>query len=78
MSQPVEHIEVFAGPTLEADLVRLHLQEHGIDARLEEENVGTWFPFAADSGGAGAVKVTVPLADEVEARELIARKRGQA
>jgi hypothetical protein len=78
MPQPQDRVNVFAGATIEADLVRLHLQEQGIDARLENENVGTVAPYAAAGGGAGAVRVSVPVTDESRARELIERHRSDS
>ena len=73
MSQDPERQVVFAGTTMEADLLRIHLQEHGIDARLENETAGTWLPYAAATAGVGAVQVNVPTADVEQARELMQR-----
>ena len=69
---PVDRVIVFAGSTMEADLVKLHLLESGIEALLEDEYIGTTAPYTV-TGGAGAVKVTVSVVDEPEARELIER-----
>ena len=75
---PVDRVIVFAGSTMEADLVKLHLQEDGIEAVLEDEHIGTIAPYAATAGGAGAVKVAVSVVDEPEARELIERHQRKA
>jgi hypothetical protein len=73
-----EHVIVFAGSIIEADLIKLHLQEHGIEARLEDEHIGTMAPYAAPGGIFGAVKVAVSVIDESKAGELIERHQGQA
>lgn len=76
MQQPNDRVIVFAGSNVEADLVKLHLQEVGIKAQLENENSGTMVPFASASGGAGAVGVSVPIGDEDRAKKLMERHRG--
>ena len=73
MSYPIDPVIVFAGSAIEADIVRLHLQEHGIEAFLEDEHIGTIALYVAAGGGAGAVKVAVSVADEPKARDLIER-----
>ncbi len=77
MCDAEERVVVFAGTTAESDLVRLHLQESGIDARMVGENLGTWAPYAAESGGAGAVKVSVPIGDAPKANDLLQQGRDE-
>lgn len=78
LRDPGGRVNVFAGPVIEADLISLHLHEHGIDAQLEDENIGMVAPYAAAGGSFGAVNVSVPIDDASNARELIERHRGQA
>ena len=41
------------------------------------ENLGTWAPYAAESGGAGAVKVSVPIGDAPKANDLLQQGRDE-
>ena len=73
MTAHSKRVVVFSGTTVEADLVQLHLLDEGIDAILEHEHVGTWVPYAAPGGGAGAVSVSVSIVDEAKAKQFIER-----
>lgn len=64
-------IEVFAGTTWQAGMVKSLLENSEIDAFLKDEILGTLNPWWAAPGGAGAVKVFVSNLDEVKATSII-------
>lgn len=72
-----KRINVFAGSIIEADLIKLHLQERGIDAELVNEQIGALAPYVVAGGSAVAVNVSVSVVDESKARELIERQRNK-
>lgn len=73
MSNPNDPIVVYSGNSFEADLVKNELENNGIPAFLKDEIIGTLTPWHAAPGGAGAVKVTVPVKDSEEAFQIIQR-----
>lgn len=64
-------IEVFAGTTWQAGMVKSLLENSEIDAFLKDEILGTLNPWWAAPGGAGAVKVFVSNLDMEKAKSII-------
>ena len=64
-------VVVFAGASMEAEIVRNMLQNSGIMAFLKDQNVGTLAPWYTSPGGAGAVKIVVNDYDYEEAKAII-------
>jgi hypothetical protein len=73
MDRQPEFETVFTGTSAEAGLARGFLEEHGLQAYLTDDHLGTTAPYLAAGGGAGAVKVQVAGADAARARDLLAR-----
>jgi hypothetical protein len=67
-----EPVEVFAGSSIDAELVRSALEAAGIESAVINEAMGTLAPFALGSGGLGAVRIVVAEADAPQAREVLA------
>ena len=57
-----EPIEIFAGTTWQAAVVK---------SLLEDEIIGTLFPWVAAPGGAGSMKVFVSKADHDKAKSVV-------
>jgi hypothetical protein len=57
---------IYNGNIVHADLLKCLLEGEGIAARLEDEFLGRTVPYAASARGAGAVKVLVANAADVE------------
>ena len=66
-------IEVFAGSSIEAEIVKSILQDSDIEAFLKDENMGTIAPWHVSAGGAGAVKIIIN-SDDYEKAKLIIEK----
>jgi hypothetical protein len=66
----IHPVEVFAGTTWEAGLLKSMLEDSGIAVYLIDEIRGTLAPWHVAPGGVGAVKVTVSSEDEREARKI--------
>ncbi|MCC6694156.1 MAG: hypothetical protein IT365_00870 [Candidatus Hydrogenedentes bacterium] len=71
MEQEEELVIVFAGAIGDADFARSVLEGHGFTPYMSDEALGTWAPFYASPGGAGAVKVAVPQSQAEAARALL-------
>jgi hypothetical protein len=67
----IEPVEVFAGSTWEAELVKSILEDAGIEAFTWDENTGTLAPWYTAGGGAGSVRVVVSSADLDAARAIM-------
>lgn len=67
----VKPVVVFSGNTWEAGLVQNLLENEGIPAFLQNENIGTIAPWQTSSGGVAPVKVIVSSADLAEARQVV-------
>jgi hypothetical protein len=78
MDRQHEFETVFTGTSAEVGLARGFLEEHGLEAYLTDDHLGTTAPYVAAGGGAGAVKLQVAGADAVRARELLAFRVGPA
>jgi hypothetical protein len=64
-------IQIFAGTTLQAEMVKSLLQDMGIETFLKDEHMGTWFPFHTAPGAAGSVKVVVANRDYEKAKAVV-------
>lgn len=64
--KPAEEIfpvEVFAGTSLQAGMLKSMLEDAGIEAFLKDDILGTLSPWWVAPGGAGSVKVVVSNLD---------------
>ena len=64
-------VEVFAGTSLQAGMVKSLLENAEIISFLKDDIIGTLHPWNAVPGGAGAVKVFVSSADFENARMVV-------
>jgi len=64
-------IEVFAGTSIDAEIVRSLLEDSDIKTFLKDENMGTIAPWHVSAGGAGAVKVIINSNDYDKAKLII-------
>lgn len=64
-------VQVFAGTTIQAEMVKTLLLDSGIEAFLKDEHMGTWFPFHTAPGAAGSVKVVVSNHDYEKAKAVV-------
>jgi hypothetical protein len=67
-----DFIEVFAGTTWQAQMVKTLLENSEITTFLKDEFLGTLNPWWAAPGGAGAVKVFISNSDYEKAKAIIA------
>ncbi len=72
-TQPVE---VFAGTTWQASMVKSLLENAGIGAFMKDAIIGTMNPWWTAPGGAGSVAVFVALKD-IEDAKIIVREYEQ-
>jgi hypothetical protein len=68
----IDPVEVFAGTTWQAEMVKSLLGDSGIQAYIKDEVIGTLSPWWTAPGGAGAVKVIVSNADVDAAKPIVA------
>ena len=78
MEREEELVIVFSGAIGDADFVRSVLEGHGFTPSMSGEALGTWAPFYASPGGAGAVKVAVPESQAEAARQLLEHPESDA
>jgi len=64
-------VEVFAGSSVQANLVKSLLENAEIEAYLKDEFTGVLYPWHTTPGGVGAVKVFVSSADHEKARIVV-------
>lgn len=64
-------IEIFAGSSIEAEIVRSLLKDSDIENFLKDENMGTIAPWQVSAGGAGAVKIIINSKDYEKAKLII-------
>ena len=64
-------IEVFAGNSIDAEIVRSLLEDSDIKTFLKDDNMGTIAPWHVSAGGAGAVKVIINSNDYDKAKLII-------
>ncbi|MGB9747699.1 MAG: DUF2007 domain-containing protein [Bacteroidales bacterium] len=72
MKKEARPVEVFAGTSAQATIVKSILESAGIYCFLKDDIMGTLFPWYTSPGGGGAVKVFVSDADFEEARAIVA------
>lgn len=64
-------VQVFAGTTIQAEMVKSLLLDSDIEAFLKDEHMGTWFPFQTAPGASGSVKVVVSNLDYEKAKAVV-------
>ena len=64
-------IEVFAGTSIDAEIVRSLLEDSGIKTFLKDDNMGTIAPWQVSGGGAGAVKIIINSNDYDKAKLIV-------
>lgn len=64
-------VEVFAGPSIDAEIVKSMLADIGIEAFLKDEFMGTIAPWHTSPGGVAAVKVIISGQDADRAKEVV-------
>jgi len=67
----IKPVEVFAGTTVQASILKSLLENAEIDAYLKDEFSGTLYPWHTTPGGIGAVKVFVSSVDFEKARIVV-------
>lgn len=67
----IEAMEVFAGTTWQAEMVKSLLENAEIEAYMKDEIVGTLSPWWTAPGGAGSVKVVVSSLDYETAKAIV-------
>jgi hypothetical protein len=70
MSVEKEPVEIFAGTSWEAEMVKSLLENEGITGYLINES-GTVFPFEITESGTPAVKIMVAAVDSVSAMRVV-------
>ena len=70
MTTEQEPVEIFAGTTWEAEMVKSLLENEGIAGFLLNE-AGTVFPFEITENGTAAVKIMVAAADSEAAMRVV-------
>lgn len=63
--------QIFAGTSLQAQMVKSLLEDSGIESFIKDEHMGTMFPFHTAPGAAGSVKVVVSKHDYARAIEIV-------
>lgn len=71
MTNEIIPIEVFAGTSWEADMLKTILSDNEIESFIKDELTGRIMPFYAAAGGNGAVKVMVPSIHLERATKLV-------
>jgi hypothetical protein len=71
MQKKNDLIEIFAGSSIEAEIVNSMLKDHEVRTFLQDENMGTIAPWQVSAGGAGAVKIIINRKDYKAARQII-------
>jgi hypothetical protein len=67
----IEPVEVFAGTTWQAGMVKSLLENAEIEAFLTDEIIGTLSPWWTAPGGAGSVRVFVSNEDYDKAKGIV-------
>ena len=70
-NKEIEPVEVFAGTSWQAGMVKSLLENAAIPAFFKDEYAGTLTPWWTDAGGAGSVKVLVSNLDVDSARLIV-------
>jgi len=69
--EELKPVEVFAGNSWDAGLVKSMLEDAEIESFLQDEVRGTLTPFLVGSGGFGAVKLVVSSDDYEKAKQVV-------
>ena len=64
-------VEVFAGTSIDAEIVRSLLEDSEIKTFLKDENMGSIAPWHVSAGGAGAVKIIISSNDYDKAKLIV-------
>jgi len=64
-------VEIFAGSSLDAEIVNSLLRNSKIKTFLKDENMGTLAPWQVSAGGTGAVKIIIHRHDYETAKMII-------
>ncbi|MFO7940369.1 MAG: DUF2007 domain-containing protein [Bacteroidales bacterium] len=64
-------VEIFAGSSLDAEIVNSLLKNSKIKTFLKDQNIGTLAPWQVSAGGAGAVKIIINRHDYETAKLII-------
>jgi hypothetical protein len=70
-TEAAEPIEIFAGTSWQAEMVKSLLKNAEIEVYLKDEIVGTLSPWWTASGGVGSVKVVVSNLDFANAKLIV-------
>ena len=73
----IEPVEVFAGTTWQAELLKSLLEDSGIEAFIIDEIMGTLNPWWTGPGGFGSVKVFVSTQDLDKAKPVVEKFQKQ-
>ena len=71
----IKAVEVFAGTSWEAGLVKSLLENAEIEVFVQDEIRGMLAPWHTSAGGTSPVRLVVSSEDEAKAREVILRYR---
>lgn len=71
MTKTSKTVIVFEGNIIEVGFFQSLLEEAGIFCVIQDELMGTNFPWYVSAGGVGAVKLVVSQDDETKATALI-------
>lgn len=72
MSDHLASTIIFEGNVVEVGFIQTVLEDAGIFCAVQDEMMGTNFPWYVSAGGVGAVKLVVAQQDAAKAKELIA------
>jgi len=64
-------IEIFAGTSIDAEIVRSLLEDSDVKTFLKDENMGTIAPWHVSGGGVAAVKIIINSCDYDKAKLII-------
>ena len=70
-------VTIGSDSSLEAELKKMILEQHGITVFLPEQYTGAIAPHITSYGGAGAVRIQVPKSQAAEARRLLSERENQ-
>lgn len=70
-NREIEAIEVFAGTTWQAEMVKSLLENAEIEAYVLDEIIGTLNPWWTAPGAAGSVRVVVSSLDVAKAKQIV-------
>jgi len=64
-------VVVFSGKSMEAQMIKIFLENANIEAFLKDEMTGTLAPWTTSAGGIGSVKILVAFKNFDEAKLII-------